>query len=170
MQAGSPIQTLVDVNARLTSLIWENFRGPYLIQKCESKIPAIKFLVLIPSTCPYKNYVPKCSLLLHELPYLFQKFSMKILLELRPINIQHFIRACILFPYIAYTRDDLCRIIRDYFQSFGKGCCIVANFLNTKSGTLLQNNSHTHLIANYLIKQTALVEISVTPTKQTTPS
>ena len=47
---------------------------------------------------------------------------------------------------------------------------VVANFLETKSGTILQNNNHTHLIANYLIKQTALVEISVTPTKQTTPS
>ena len=46
---------------------------------------------------------------------------------------------------------------------------IVANFLKTKSGTLLQNNNHTHLIANYLIKRTALVNISVTPTKQTLP-
>ena len=51
-------------------------------------------------------------------------------------NIQHSIRARILFPCIAYTRDDLGRIIRDYFQttfaelldyfqSFGKGCQII---------------------------------------------
>ena len=31
---------------------------------------------------------------------------------------------CILFPFIAYTRDDLCRKKLDYFQSFGKGCRI----------------------------------------------
>ena len=51
---------------------------------------------------------------------------------------------------------------------------IVANFMKTKSRTLLQDNNHTHdhthLIASYLIKRTVLVEISVTPTKQTTPS
>ena len=37
----------------------------------------------------------------------------------------------ILFPYIVYMRDDLCRIIRDDFQSFGKGCRIIrrAEFL-----------------------------------------
>ena len=49
---------------------------------------------------------------------------MKIILsfaEFLEINMQHSIRACILFPYIAYTCNDLCRIIRDYFQSFGKG-------------------------------------------------
>ena len=56
-----------------------------------------------------------------------------ILLELCRIleaNIQHSIRAHSI-PYIAYTRDDLCRIIRDYFQSFGKGCKIIrrAGFL-----------------------------------------
>ena len=36
-----------------------------------------------------------------------------ILLELHRIFIQYSIRACILFPYIAYTRDDLYRIVRD---------------------------------------------------------
>ena len=32
---------------------------------------------------------------------------------------------------MSYTRDDLCRIIRNYFQSFGKGCQIIrrADFL-----------------------------------------
>ena len=37
----------------------------------------------------------------------------------------------ILFPYIAYTCDDLCRITRDHFRSFGKGCRIIrrAEFL-----------------------------------------
>ena len=51
-----------------------------------------------------------------------------ILLELRQfleVNIQHFIRARTLFPYIAYTRDDLCRIIGDYSESFGKGRRII---------------------------------------------
>ena len=57
-----------------------------------------------------------------------------ILLELcriLEVNVQHSIRAWVLFPYIAYMRDDLCRIIRDYFQSFGKGCQIIrkAEFL-----------------------------------------
>ena len=57
-----------------------------------------------------------------------------ILLKLRRIlevNVQHSIRARVLFPYIAYMRDDLCQIIRDYFQSFGKGCQIIrkAEFL-----------------------------------------
>ena len=35
------------------------------------------------------------------------------------------------FPFIAYTHDDLCRKIRDYIQSFGKGCRIIrrAEFL-----------------------------------------
>ena len=35
------------------------------------------------------------------------------------------------FPLIAYTHDDLCRKIRDYIQSFGKGCRIIrrAEFL-----------------------------------------
>ena len=39
--------------------------------------------------------------------------------------------ARILFPYIAYRHDDLCRFIRDYFQSFGSGCRIIrrAKFL-----------------------------------------
>ena len=40
-------------------------------------------------------------------------------------NIQHSICTHILFPYMAYTHDDLCQIIRDYFQSFGKGCWII---------------------------------------------
>ena len=38
-----------------------------LIQRRESTIPAIKFLVFIHSARPYKNYVPKCSQFLHEL-------------------------------------------------------------------------------------------------------
>ena len=35
------------------------------------------------------------------------------------------------FPFVAYTHDDLCRKIRDYFLSFGKGCRIIrrADFL-----------------------------------------
>ena len=59
-----------------------------------------------------------------------------ILLELRralEVNIQHSIRVRILLQYIAYTCtcDDFCRIIRDYFQPFGKGCRIIrrAEFL-----------------------------------------
>ena len=38
-----------------------------LIQRRESTIPTIKFLDFIHSTCPYKNYVPKCSQFLHKL-------------------------------------------------------------------------------------------------------
>jgi hypothetical protein len=36
-----------------------------------------------------------------------------------------------IFPFIVYTRDDLCRNIRDYFRSFGEGCRIIrrAEFL-----------------------------------------
>ena len=51
--------------------------------------------------------------------------------EFLEVNVQYSIRARILFPYIAYTRDDLCRIIRDYFPSFGKGCRMIrrAEFL-----------------------------------------
>ena len=45
--------------------------------------------------------------------------------EVLEVNIQHSIRAHILFPYISYMRDDLCRIIRDYYQSFGKGCRMI---------------------------------------------
>ena len=47
------------------------------------------------------------------------------------VNIQHSIRVHIVFPYIAYTCDDLCRIIRDHFWSFCKGCRIIrrAKFL-----------------------------------------
>ena len=45
--------------------------------------------------------------------------------EFLEVNIQHSIPTRILFPYIVYTCDDLCRIIRDYFQSFGKGCRVI---------------------------------------------
>ncbi len=47
------------------------------------------------------------------------------------VNIAQSIRVRILFPYIAYTRGDLCRKIRDYFLLFGKGCRIIrrAEFL-----------------------------------------
>ena len=50
--------------------------------------------------------------------------------ELLEVNIQHSVCVRILFPFIAYTRDDLCRKL-DYFQSFGKGCRIIrrAEFL-----------------------------------------
>ena len=41
------------------------------------------------------------------------------------VNIQYSICMRILFPFIAYRRDDLCWKIRDYFQSFGKGCRII---------------------------------------------
>ena len=67
----------------------------------------------------------------YQIMYFFLKFGMKIiLLELHQIleaNIQHSICARILFPYyIAYTcDDDLYWILRDYFQSFGKGCQII---------------------------------------------
>ena len=40
------------------------------IQRRESTIPAIKFLVLIHSACPCKNYALKCSQFLHELFFL----------------------------------------------------------------------------------------------------
>ena len=54
--------------------------------------------------------------------------------EFLEVNIQHSIRTRMLFPYIAYTCDDLCRIIRDYFQSFDKGCRIIrrAKFLEVR--------------------------------------
>ena len=41
-----------------------------LIQRRESKIPSIKFLVLTYSACSCKNYGPKCSQKPHELNYL----------------------------------------------------------------------------------------------------
>ena len=58
---------------------------------------------------------------------------MMTLLELHQIfrdYIQHSIRVRILFPLLAYTRDDLQRKL-DHFQSFGKGCQIIrrAEFL-----------------------------------------
>ena len=51
--------------------------------------------------------------------------------EFLEVNIQHSIRTHILFSYITCTHDDLCQIIRDYFQSFSKGCRIIrrAEFL-----------------------------------------
>ena len=64
---------------------------------------------------------------------------MKIItsLELRRIFRGYSIRVRILFPYIivySITRDDLCRIIRDDFQSFGKGCRMIrrAEFLKVR--------------------------------------
>ena len=38
------------------------------------------------------------------------------------------------FPFIAYTHDDLCRKITDYYKSFGKGCRIIrrAEFLEER--------------------------------------
>ena len=47
------------------------------------------------------------------------------------VNIQHYSRAHIIVSYITYTRDEFCRIIRDYFQSLSKGCRIIrrAKFL-----------------------------------------
>ena len=47
-----------------------------------------------------------------------------ILLVLRRIlevNIQHSIRVRILFPFIAYTRDDLCRKLETIFNHLVKG-------------------------------------------------
>jgi hypothetical protein len=54
--------------------------------------------------------------------------------EFLEVNIAHSIRVRILFPYIAYTHGDLCRKIRDYFRSFGKGCRIIrrADFLEVR--------------------------------------
>ena len=52
--------------------------------------------------------------------------------EFLEVNNQYSIRARMLLPYIAYNMcDDLCQIIRDYFQSLGKGCQIIrrAEFL-----------------------------------------
>ena len=62
---------------------------------------------------------------------------------------------CIPFPFIAYTHDDLRRKIRDYIQSFGKGCQIIrrAEFLEEiwydakfayKYLNLLITHTHTH--------------------------
>ena len=65
---------------------------------------------------------------LRLIPYFFKKFGTKTIIsftEILEVNIQHSICVRILFPFIAYTRDDLCRIIRDHFQSFGKGCRII---------------------------------------------
>ena len=47
------------------------------------------------------------------------------------LNIQHSACVRILFPFIACTHDNLCRRIRDYYQSFGKGYRIIrrAEFL-----------------------------------------
>ena len=59
----------------------------------------------------------------------------------------------ILFPYIVYTCDDLCRIIRDDFQSFGKGCRIIrrAEFLEE----VLMHDAHAHM-RKLGVKQSAL--------------
>ena len=48
------------------------------------------------------------------------------------------------FPFIAYTHDDLCRKIRDYIQSFGKGCRIIrgAEFLEEIRYLQKQNELH----------------------------
>ena len=47
------------------------------------------------------------------------------------VNIHHSVCVRIPFPFIAYTHVDLCRKIRGYIQSFGKGCRIIrrAEFL-----------------------------------------
>ena len=47
------------------------------------------------------------------------------------VNIQYSVCVCIPFLFIVYTHDDLRRKIRDYIQSFGKGCRIIrrAEFL-----------------------------------------
>ena len=45
--------------------------------------------------------------------------------EFLEANIHHSVCVRISFPFIAYTHDDLCRKIRDYIQSFGKGCRII---------------------------------------------
>ena len=68
---------------------------------------------------------------------LLLKFSMKILMllelcQILEVNIQHSIHTHYSHIYtVAYTHDNLCRIIRDYFQSFSKGCRIIrrAKFL-----------------------------------------
>ena len=56
-----------------------------------------------------------------------------IMLELRRIFrlIFNIPSARAFYSHIIYTRDDLCQIIRDYFQSFGKGYRIIrgAEFL-----------------------------------------
>ena len=44
-----------------------------------------------------------------------------ILLELHQINIQHSICVCILFSFIASTRDDLCQILETIFNHSMKG-------------------------------------------------
>ena len=42
----------------------------YMVMQRESTIPTIKLLGLIHSACPYTNYVPKCSQMLHQVDYL----------------------------------------------------------------------------------------------------
>ncbi|MCG8626094.1 MAG: hypothetical protein MJE68_29365, partial [Proteobacteria bacterium] len=51
--------------------------------------------------------------------------------EFLEVNIHHSVGVRISFLFIAYMHDDLCRKIRDYIQSFGKGCRIIrrAEFL-----------------------------------------
>ena len=51
--------------------------------------------------------------------------------EFLEVNIHHSVGVRIPFPFIAYTNDNLCRKIRDYIHSFGKGCRIIrrAEFL-----------------------------------------
>ena len=76
-----------------------------------------------------------CGIILFNvIPYFIKKFgpsnysapldpSTVLLLNIRHEN-NNIARALpnFLLPYITYIHDDLCWIIRDYFQSFGKGC------------------------------------------------
>ena len=56
------------------ALIRINVHYLTLIQRRESKIPAVKYRVLIHSACPCKNYAPKCSQPPHKLDYLSKSF------------------------------------------------------------------------------------------------
>ena len=59
------------------------------------------------------------------------KIALASFAEFLEVNIQHSVCVRILFPFIAYTRDDLCRKLETIFQTFGKGCQIIrrAEFL-----------------------------------------
>ena len=62
-----------------------------------------------------------------KLPYFFKKFGMKIInycfsfAEFLEVNIQHSVCVHILFPFIAYTHDDLCRKLETIFNHSVKG-------------------------------------------------
>ena len=57
---GFPVQTYGKIQSAII-----------LIQRRESKMPAVKYRVLIHSACPCKNYAPKCSQTPHELVFIF---------------------------------------------------------------------------------------------------